>query len=555
MTATKITRRVIGAGALGLAMLALTEAAALGAAGDLDPSFGTAGIAVHGKVPELAVETLVQPDGKIVRVDVETGGDFTVRRFNADGSPDGTFGDAGLAVADFGGKDSAAGAALQPDGKLVVAGRTSEHPVVDGQTIVARFAESGELDPTFAPGGPDGDGKLIVTESDSDTVEAVALQPDGGIALVGARSVRVLPEPSSTDQLWVRLLEPNGAPGAVTYDYAPLDEIDKATHGTVTADGNLLAAGITRLATASNPKLALARWTPAGKLDQTLGGTGKLSVPVMSVPVGLIALPDGRFLVAGTTSGPDTQAVVVRFNRDGSPDASFGDGGVARLELQGANFAISAALQSDGKVLLVGASDTELPVAVARFTTSGTLDPTYGKDGVARPLAGQLAGVYSGALAPDGKLVLAGAGLIGGSLGTLLVRLLPDPPPVTDDGGSAGGGADGGGPAGGGADGGGGPAADTQAPVVGALKVTRKAAGKRAQIAFSLSEPARVRLSLKRRGRPALRFAVDRPAGVNRVRAPRKLAPGRYRLTAVATDAAGNASTAARIRFRVRAAA
>src|SRR5688572_3322934 len=116
MTATKITRRVIGAGALGLATLALTEAAALGAAGDLDPSFGTAGIAVHGKVPELAVETLVQPDGKIVRVDVETGGDFTVRRFNADGSPDGTFGDAGLAVADFGGKDLAAGAALQPDG-------------------------------------------------------------------------------------------------------------------------------------------------------------------------------------------------------------------------------------------------------------------------------------------------------------------------------------------------------------------------------------------------------------------------------------------------------
>jgi hypothetical protein len=38
---------------------------------------------------------------------------------------------------------------------------------------------SGELDPTFAPGGPDGNGKLIVPESDYETVEAVALRPDG----------------------------------------------------------------------------------------------------------------------------------------------------------------------------------------------------------------------------------------------------------------------------------------------------------------------------------------------------------------------------------------
>jgi hypothetical protein len=119
MTATKITRRVIGAAALGLATLALTEAAALGAAGDLDPSFGTAGIAMHGQTPAATVETLVQPDGKIVRVDTEPGGNFTVRRFNANGSPDGTFGDAGLAVADFGGKD------VSPSGRSATASTVS----------------------------------------------------------------------------------------------------------------------------------------------------------------------------------------------------------------------------------------------------------------------------------------------------------------------------------------------------------------------------------------------------------------------------------------------
>jgi uncharacterized delta-60 repeat protein len=534
--------------ALAVLALALCEGSAFGAAGDLDPTFGTAGIAVYGRLPDATVETLVQPDGKIVRVDVETTADgeqsdFRIRRFNADGSPDRTFGDAGLAVADFGGKDVAAGAALQPDGKLVVAGRTDQHPVVNSQTIVARFDKSGRLDPTFAPGGDDGDGKLIVSESRFDTVEAVVIRPDGDIALVGARQVRIAPDTSSNDQLWARLLKPDGAPGDITYDYAPLDEFDTATLGTVTADGNLLAAGTTSIGTETNSKLALARWTPAGKLDPTLGGTGKLSVPVMSVPVALMALPDGRFLVAGTTGGPDTECVLVRFSRDGSLDPTFGDGGVARLELQGAEYAISAAPQSDGKALLVGASDGGPQPAVARFTTGGMLDATYGKDGIARPFAGQFAGVYSAALAPGGKLVLAGAGLIGGSLGALVARLLPDPPPVPSDGG----------PPGGAGAGDGDPATDTQAPVIGALNVTRKAAGKRARIRFSLSEPARVDLALKRRGRRAQRFALDAVGGANRARTPRRLKRGRYRLTAVATDAAGNTTQPRRVRFTVAA--
>lgn len=88
-----------------------------------------------------------------------------------------------------------------------------------------------------------------------------------------------------------------------------------------------------------------------------------------------------------------------------------------------------------------------------------------------------------------------------------------------------------------------------------ALKVTGKVAGRRPQIAFTLSEPARVRLNIKRRGRRAHRFALDAVAGANRVRAPRRLKRGRHRLSVVATDVAGNVSAPARVRFRIRAGA
>lgn len=125
------------------------------------------------------------------------------------------------------------------------------------------------------------------------------IRPDGGVAIIGARDVTVPGEPVSSDQMWVRLLTESGSPGAVDHDYAALDEIDKATLGTQTADGNLLAARATRVGTSSTTALALARWTPEGKLDTTLGGTGKLKVAAMHEPVGLMALPDGRFLVAG----------------------------------------------------------------------------------------------------------------------------------------------------------------------------------------------------------------------------------------------------------------
>ena len=88
---------------------------------------------------------------------------------------------------------------------------------------------------------------------------------------------------------------------------------------------------------------------------------------------------------------------------------------------------------------------------------------------------------------------------------------------------------------------------DTSAP-----QLTRlRALPRRSLVRFRLSEPAEVRLVVRRRGARARVVTVPAQAGANRVRV-RLRTRGRYRVTAVATDPAGNRSAAQRVGFRVR---
>jgi uncharacterized delta-60 repeat protein len=94
------------------------------AAGELDPSFGSDGKVVTGGLG-FALAVAIEPNGKIVAAG-QTGGDFSLARYNRDGSLDPSFGSGGKVLTDFGGGSSASahGVALQPDGKIVAAGHS-----------------------------------------------------------------------------------------------------------------------------------------------------------------------------------------------------------------------------------------------------------------------------------------------------------------------------------------------------------------------------------------------------------------------------------------------
>jgi uncharacterized delta-60 repeat protein len=159
--------------------------------GSLDTSFDGDGKVITATTLEaVAVDVLVQPDGKIVAAGfIDVAGDRRVALFRYDtgGGLDQTFGTGGVAIADFG-PSSAGAVALQPDGKIVAAGAVAI-PTADAPDnwgfVVARFDASGRLDPSFYD-----DGHAVVDfRAGSDNASALALQADGKIVVAGYSSV------------------------------------------------------------------------------------------------------------------------------------------------------------------------------------------------------------------------------------------------------------------------------------------------------------------------------------------------------------------------------
>jgi uncharacterized delta-60 repeat protein len=123
----------------------------------------------------------LSPDGRIVIVGFTADPfDIVVTRLRAGGRPDVAFGLEGTAEIDFGGRDMATGVVVQPDGAIVVGGITA----VGHDMAAARLLPDGRLDPRFGSGG-----RATIDFGETDFAHAVALQPDGRVVLAGQTSL------------------------------------------------------------------------------------------------------------------------------------------------------------------------------------------------------------------------------------------------------------------------------------------------------------------------------------------------------------------------------
>jgi uncharacterized delta-60 repeat protein len=165
------------------------------------------------------------------------------------------------------------------------------------------------------------------------------------------------------------------------------------------------------------PQTALAA---AGDLDGSFDGDGKLTLDVSPGDfLSAVAIHGGKILAAGAVnpSGGDYDFVVVRLNGDGQPDPTFGGGdGAVTTDFGGHEDAIDhgLAVLPDGKVLVAGSSrqpDNSYKLALARYRTNGTLDPTFGGgDGkVTRSYPGKGSYVSALLLLPNGKFIVGGS--------------------------------------------------------------------------------------------------------------------------------------------------
>jgi uncharacterized delta-60 repeat protein len=255
--------------------------------GRLDPSFGHLG---QSSVAFAAL-LLIQNGGKILAAGTSFrrgGSGFALARYNANGTPDSTFGKTGKVVISFEDALGSIGSmlhaiALQPDGKIVAAGEAAS-----SDFALARLAPDGALDPDF------GDGGKVVTDfgvkggcedcyHSDDRAFAVAVQSDGKIVAAGESDVQDL------------------------------------------CDGQGHSCG----------DFALTRYNTDGSLDQRFGNVGKVvthldaqsTIPSSSIAQSLVIQRDGKLVVAGLGAGYDFG--LARYTTRGRLDGSFGRGGKA----------------------------------------------------------------------------------------------------------------------------------------------------------------------------------------------------------------------------------
>ncbi|MBI4648319.1 MAG: T9SS type A sorting domain-containing protein [Bacteroidia bacterium] len=120
--------------------------------------------------------------------------------------------------------------------------------------------------------------------------------------------------------------------------------------------------------------------------------------------------PDGKIVVAGYSTNSDYMLdfATVRYNSDGSLDSSFGENGVVITTFgNDGGIATSVAIQSDSKIIVTGCSSCDF--AIVRYNTDGTIDNSFGGDGiVTTDFAGGFDLVNSLAIQTDGKIIAAG---------------------------------------------------------------------------------------------------------------------------------------------------
>jgi uncharacterized delta-60 repeat protein len=396
--------------------------------GDLDPTFGTDGkvLTDFDHSTDIANAVAVQADGKLVVVGTTyqdndfSDEDFAVARYNPDGTLDKTFGAGGKVQTDFPGLAAVASSVVvQPDGKIVVAGGAFLLFTFAGDFKVARYNPDGSLDTSFGDGG-------IVTTTFPEGSYAfdVALQADGKIIAAGTVFVDFNPGESSNTDFALARYNPDGTPdvtfgngGQVSTDFLGLE--DDAFSILIQLDGKIVAVG-----SANDPAtfydFAAVRYLSNGSLDTTFGVAGKVHTDFgdqnFDRARSAALQPDGRIVAAGfaiSQNGGVQNFAVARYTSNGVLDTSFGTGGMTQIDFgnccQGATKVL---LQSNGKIITVGGSNGESPeddFLLARLTADGSLDPTFGVGGKVRTSFGDLNGGANGAVfQPDGKIVAVG---------------------------------------------------------------------------------------------------------------------------------------------------
>ncbi len=288
-------------------------------------------------------------------------------KWSSIGSLDLTFGVNGISITTVGSSSWGKDIEIQSDGKILFAGESSSN---NGNFAIARFNSNGDLDTSF---GISGKVNTDIGGYSSEEINAISLQSDGKIVAGGIVDIN---------------------PGNGDADFA------------------------------------LIRYNSNGSLDTAFGSEG---IVITSFGAGndgvfdLLIQPDGKIVAVGKAGNSSRDIAIARYNTDGSLDLGFSSDGMATVHFGKYDTATGVALQSDGKIVIVGQNQPyiggEIEIVLLRFDTNGELDTGFGVNGKVQTSIGADDDSASDLLIqPDGKILVSGSSKNGSYYDFALLR-------------------------------------------------------------------------------------------------------------------------------------
>ncbi len=362
----------------------------LNADGSVDSGFGAAGLVetqIVSESSDLVTDLMLVGTDLLLAATSQDLGDFVILRYDNNGDPVTSFGNSGQVQFDFNGLVDSAFSLAMHQGEILVGG--SARSAVQSETNnigLLRLLSNGNLDPGFADAGVL---DLGLTGPTRTVVKDAAARAGGGIIAAfwsgpsfSARDFGLIgtggdgePDPGFGDGGVARLDFEN--------DEDTVEAIAIQPDGRIVAVGAVKSSGSTQ-----GTNFGIARFMPDGSLDTDFGSNGKVMLDLdgsSDAARAVHLLSDGKILVAGDgqffNSGGNGDLVVVRLLADGTLDTSFGDAGIARAD-SGATFEFNSAITTlqDGTIVIGGSASSDF--VMAGFDSDGSSLSGFGTNGI-----------------------------------------------------------------------------------------------------------------------------------------------------------------------------
>jgi uncharacterized delta-60 repeat protein len=278
-------------------------------------------------------------------------------------------------------------------------------------------ATSGQLDTTFGSSG------LRATPvSRQDNLTAITINPSDSIIITGATQTTAptifLAQYTSSGALDTTFNSGGSVPGTQTLLVGTRSEANAIA---LDASNKILIAGF---AIQSQTNFLLARYTTAGVLDTTFNTTGYLtySIGTGANATGVGVQSSGNIIIAGSSvNGGTPSFTLARFTSSGSLDTTFGTSGIVLTNPGVINILNAIAIQSDDKIVAIGTADNNL--TIVRYNTNGSIDTGFGTSGIFQPNIDPSVIGYDVTLDSSGNIIISASIVQSSITKSMVIRL------------------------------------------------------------------------------------------------------------------------------------